>query len=435
MTRTRIDRFSGCSKDVNFSNYAEHYSSQSGIVQLMEDLSVAPPQDGSLYPLGGGNPAHIPEVQDALRESALALASDRHRFARMIGDYDSPQGHEAFRQCLAEQLSSLFQRPLTADNIAITNGSQASFEVLFNAFAGRYADGSWRHIALPIAPEYIGYNDMSRQERGILKSTAARIDLLGDRQFKYGVNLSEFTVEPETTGAVCLSRPTNPSGNVISDAELSQVADRCRTAGVPLIIDGAYGLPFPGMIYTEATPFWDDNTILCLSLSKLGLPGVRTGIIVATPDVTRLLRNANAINGLAPARTGPELVLPLLQSNTLADLLERVIKPHYLKKQVAAVDALSEASGDLPIRFHQPNGAMFLWIWFEGIPGGTQKLYRRAAQEGVVTVPGHHFFQGLETTWQHANECLRINYAGDEHTVREGIERLLLIAKRQYQQG
>ena len=124
-----------------------------------------------------------------------------------------------------------------------------------------------------------------------------------------------------------------------------------------------------------------------------------------------------------------------MQSNTLTDLLERVIKPHYLNKQVAAVDALLAAAGDLPIRFHQPNGAMFLWTWFEGIPGGTHELYRRAAQEGVVTVPGHHFFQGLETTWQHANECLRINYAGDEHTVREGIERLLLIAKRQYQQG
>jgi valine--pyruvate aminotransferase len=59
------------------------------------------------------------------------------------------------------------------------------------------------------------------------------------------------------------------------------------------------------MIYTEATPFWDDNTILCLSLSKFGLPGVRTGIVVGPPEVTKLISNANAINGLAPARTGP----------------------------------------------------------------------------------------------------------------------------------
>ena len=74
---------------MNFSNYAEHYSSQSGIVQLMEDLSIAAPEGTTLYPLGGGNPAHIREVQDALRDSAAELIADADRFAKMIGDYDA----------------------------------------------------------------------------------------------------------------------------------------------------------------------------------------------------------------------------------------------------------------------------------------------------------------------------------------------------------
>ena len=401
----------------------------------MEDLSIAAPAGTTIYPLGGGNPAHIPEVQDALREAAKELVSDAKRFASTIGDYDAPQGHERFRACLADQLSALFGSAISTENIAITNGSQASFEILFNAFAGRFNDGSWKHVALPIAPEYVGYNDMSRQDGPILKSTAARIDLLPERQFKYGVNLAEFSVDSATTGAVCLSRPTNPSGNVVSDSELSQVASQCRAASVPLIIDGAYGLPFPGMIYTEATPFWDENTILCLSLSKFGLPGVRTGIVVGPPEVTQLIRNANAINGLAPARTGPELVLPLLMNRRLSELSEHVIKPHYLRKQRLAIEAMMSAAHDLPVRIHQPNGAMFLWTWFKHLPGGADELYRRAAREGVVTVSGRHFFQGLDTSWQHANECLRLNYAGDEDTVRQGIERLITVARQQYLEG
>ena len=105
----------------------------------------------------------------------------------------------------------MFQKPLSAENIAITNGSQASFEVLFNAFAGAFTDGNWRHIELPIAPEYVGYNDMGRQPRSILRSTPARIDLLADQQFKYGIDLDRFHISQETSGAVCLSRPTNPS--------------------------------------------------------------------------------------------------------------------------------------------------------------------------------------------------------------------------------
>jgi valine--pyruvate aminotransferase len=93
---------------------------------------------------------------------------------------------------------------------------------------------------------------------------------------------------------------------------------------------------------------------------------------------------------------------------------------------------MMSAAHDLPVRIHQPNGAMFLWTWFENLPGGTDELYRRAAREGVVTVSGRHFFQGLDTTWQHANECLRLNYAGEEGTVRQGIERLVAVARQQY---
>ena len=417
---------------VKFSTYAQHYSSESGIVQLMQDLTIAAPPGGQLYPMGGGNPAHIPEVESALRQIASEVIDDAKRFSQMVGDYDAPQGHERFRAALAERLSRLFKKPLSASNIAITNGSQASFEILFNAFAGGFSDGSWRHIELPIAPEYVGYNDMGRQARPILRSTPARIDLIGDQQFKYGIDLERFKLSIETSGAVCLSRPTNPSGNVVTDTELTHVAQQCAATEVPLIIDGAYGLPFPGMIYTPATPFWDDNTILCLSLSKLGLPGVRTGIIVAAREVTELIRNANAINGLAPTRVGPELVLPLLANNRLDELCETVIRPHYLSKQSLALNSLLEAAKGLPIRVHRPDGAMFLWVWFENLPGGTQKLYELAAAEGVVTVAGHHFFQGLTRQWQHANECLRVNYAGDPNTVETGIKRLITLARRLY---
>jgi valine--pyruvate aminotransferase len=398
----------------------------------MQDLTIAAPPGGQLYPMGGGNPAHIPEVEDALRQIASEVVDDTKRFTQMVGDYDAPQGHERFRAALAERLSGLFNQPLSASNIAITNGSQASFEILFNAFAGAFSDGSWRHIELPITPEYVGYNDMGRQARPILRSTPARIDLIGDQQFKYGIDLDRFELNVRTSGAVCLSRPTNPSGNVVTDAELTHVAQQCAVTKVPLIIDGAYGLPFPGMIYTQATPFWDDNTILCLSLSKLGLPGVRTGIIVAATQVTELIRNANAINGLAPTRVGPELVLPLLSNHRLDELCETVIRPHYLSKQSLALNTLLEAAKGLPIRVHRADGAMFLWVWFENLPGGTQKLYELAAAEGVVTVAGHHFFQGLTRQWQHANECLRVNYAGDPNTVETGIKRLITLARRLY---
>ena len=57
----------------------------------------------------------------------------------------------------------------------------------------------------------------------------------------------------------------------------------------PLIVDNAYGAPFPNIIFTEVKPVWNENTILTMSLSKLGLPGTRTAFMVGPPNIVRSL--------------------------------------------------------------------------------------------------------------------------------------------------
>ncbi len=75
----------------------------------------------------------------------------------------------------------------------------------------------------------------------------------------------------------------------------------------------------------------------------------------------------------------------------------------------------------LNIRVHKPEGAFFLWLWFEGLPISSQQLYERLKQRGVLVVPGHYFFPGLGDPWRHREECVRMNYAPDDDAVRRGI--------------
>ena len=52
-----------------------------------------------------------------------------------------------------------------------------------------------------------------------------------------------------------------------------------------------------------------------------------------------------------------------------------------------------EQLGDLPYRIHKPEGAIFLWLWFEGLLITSQDLYQRLKQRGVHAVkhiPGYH---------------------------------------------
>ncbi|SQD00663.1 class I and II aminotransferase [Escherichia coli] len=60
----------------------------------------------------------------------------------------------------------------------------------------------------------------------------------------------------EETGMICVSRPTNPTGNVITDEELLKLDALANQHGIPLVIDNAYGVPFPGIIFSEARPLW-----------------------------------------------------------------------------------------------------------------------------------------------------------------------------------
>ncbi len=407
---------------MKFSKYAQRFLSNSGTLQLMDDLGAANASDEEVLMLGGGNPSHIPEVELLFQKTLLDIATDRDALGAMLGDYDGPQGNAAFIELFAEQLSSQYGLPISAYNIALTNGSQSSFGLIFNLLAGEFDDGMFRKILLPVTPEYIGYADASAHEsnQSLIDARKPLVEHVDDVFFKYHIDFENLNID-QRYGAVCVSRPTNPSGNVISDTELRELSSRCRAVGIPLIIDGAYGLPFPGMVFTDASFYWDESVILCLSLSKLGLPGARTGIIVASEEMIALVRAANASNALAPGSVGPTLAAKLIAGNQLFSLGDQWIKPYYQRKMLRAVELVKNAMHDLPVKIHQPEGALFLWLWFEGLPISSDMLYQRLKQESVYVLAGQHFFPGLAADWQHKHECIRINFAGEQAVVEQGI--------------
>ena len=65
--------------------------------------------------------------------------------------------------------------------------------------------------------------------------------------------------------------------------------------------------------------------------------------------------------------------------------------------------------------------ALFLWLWFPGLPITSRELYERLKKRGVLIISGHYFFFGHDDeTWRHRHECLRMTFTMDERTVRRG---------------
>ena len=304
------------------------------------------------------------------------------------------------------------------ENIAITGGGQTAFFFLFNLLAGEFQGGKRKAILLPLVPEYIGYMNQGLSP-GLFRAVEPRLEVLSGHRFKYHVDFDRIIVDDDVA-AICVSRPTNPSGNVLTNEEVYRLASIGRNAGVPLIIDNAYGLPFPGILFRSADPIWDDNIILTLSLSKLGLPNTRTGIVVAQPEIIQAIASMTAIVGLANCSIGQAIVLPLVESGEILRLAREVVGPFYKRKSELAQNWIAEYFNDsLDYHVHVSEGALFLWLWFRGMRISAETLYNRLKERGVLVVPGHYF--GVSEDWRHGHECIRLSFAMDEAVVREGI--------------
>lgn len=420
---------------MNFSDFGNKLCSKSGILQLMDDIGRPLPQNIKPHRLGGGNPAMIPEISAMYRSEMEKILSDGDEFEKLIGLYDSPQGRMHFIETVAEYLAGAYGWKIGPENVAVTNGSQSACFYLFNLLAGTFSSGkkkTKKKILLPLAPEYIGYADQGIEE-DMFVSIPSTWEEYPDHTFKYHVNfalLEDYMAKNRNIGAICVTRPTNPTGNVLTDSEIRRLSALSKHYGIPLVIDNAYGLPWPNIIFTDdASPFYDENVILSMSLSKIGLPSLRTGIIIAPKEIVTAIGNLNAIVSLASGSIGQALADNLIKTGALVEKARTFVRPYYEEKSKKAAASFHRYFAGTEYLVHRSEGSIFQWLFMKDLRIPTMRFYEELKKKGVIVVPGEYFFFGDDTEnglprlkeHPHYDKCLRINYAGPEDEVDEGI--------------
>jgi len=424
------------SAPAGFSKIGLKLTQRSGILELMDDLGQAMTGRRDVLMLGGGNPAAVPGMQAIWRRQIQSLLSDSGGLERMLENYDPPQGNPRFLRSFAGLLEKALGWPVTEENVAVTNGTQTTFFFLFTLLAGPREGGPARKVLLPMSPEYIGYADQGLDEETFVSCRPAISwpQDKDDRVFKYRLDLSavEERLRVGDIAGMAVSRPSNPTGNVLTGEELRSLSDLAARYGVYLIVDCAYGAPLPGIVFGEAQPHWAPHVINTFSLSKLGLPGARTGIVVGPPEIITAVRSMTAIVGLANGNVGQQLVLPLVESGEILQFGPRVLAPFYEARSRSAQAAVREFFGATGVDWamHASEGAFFLWLWLRGLRVTATELYQRLKRRNVLVVPGEYFFFGLDEPWPHRHECLRVNFAQSPEVVREGIHRIAEEAAR-----
>ena len=408
-----------------------------GVRAIMKDIiETLQAAEGQEYiNLSAGNPLILPEVEQLWRDCTAELLANSSEFGEVVCRYGSSQGYGPLISAIATDFNRRYNLNLSERNILITPGSQTLYFYAANAFGGYIPNGNLKQIVLPLSPDYTGYGGVSLAPEALVAYKPTLDIDAAAHKFKYRPDFSQLTIA-ENTGCVIFSRPCNPTGNVLTDEEVQKIASLAAPFNVPVLIDSAYGPPFPALNFTEMTPVFGENILHCMSLSKAGLPGERIGVAIGDVKWIQVLESFQTNLCIHPSRYGQAIAARAINSGALAEISLQVIRPFYQNKFDVVENTLNQAMPkDLPWFLHRGEGAIFAWLWLKDLPVTDKEFYQQLKQVGVIVVPGSSFFPGLQENWPHKQQCLRISLTASDEEIAIGMQRLAKVAEQVYQQS
>ncbi|RWZ72180.1 aminotransferase class I/II-fold pyridoxal phosphate-dependent enzyme, partial [Streptomyces albidoflavus] len=367
----------------------------SGLRSIMEDIAVSTASGPSDWlNLGIGNPASIPEAIAEWRSlTEEALAED---FASASCQYGPSRGSAALVEAITGYFNERYGWSLTPRNVAVGPGSQMLCFTAAALFAGpgrhpgSTATGGTK-VILPMAPDYTGYQGLCLHPDGVVGIPAAPVPE-GTHRFRYAFGFPALE-QRQDIGMLLLSSPGNPTGRAVDASELDALVGLARRRDVPLLLDHAYGEPFPRIAPTLTPPPLDEHVINCFTLSKAGLPGERIAFAIGaerwiTPMVSFLANSA-----LHAPQLQQSVVARALTSGRLDRLITQTVVPFYQEHRRLAEKLFEEVLPEsVPWRLHSGDGGMFCWFWIDDDRFDDTALYERLKRDRVFIVPGRHFF-------------------------------------------
>ncbi|MCC5640503.1 valine--pyruvate transaminase [Nostoc sp. CHAB 5844] len=411
-------------------------SNLTGVRAIMKDIieTLQASEGQELINLSAGNPLILPEVEQLWRDATAELLASSE-YGEVVCRYGSSQGYGPLIDAIAKDFNQRYSLNLTPRNILITPGSQTLYFYAANAFGGYTSNGELRQIVLPLSPDYTGYGGVCLFPEALVAYKPTLDIDAANHKFKYRPDFSQLSVT-DKTGCIIFSRPCNPTGNVMTEDEVKKIAALAATYDVPVLIDSAYAPPFPALNFTQMQPVFGNNIIHCMSLSKAGLPGERIGIAIGDEKLIQVLECFQTNMCIHPSRYGQAIASHAIDSGSLVQIAEQVIRPFYQKKFAVLENTLEAGMPkDLPWFLHRGEGAIFAWLWLKDLPITDWEFYQELKKVGVIVVPGSTFFPGLKEEWQHKHQCLRISLTGSDDEIVAGMQRLAKAAEQVYQRA
>ncbi|RKP53909.1 PLP-dependent aminotransferase family protein [Cohnella endophytica] len=336
-------------------------------------------QKKSIISFAGGLPAeeHFPVA-------AIGEAFDRVLAAgNKALQYGLTEGYLPLRESICKWMGRK-GITVTPDDMLLTTGSQQAIDLLSRI----YIDAG--DVILVEKPTYLSALQVFRSYGATLVSVETDEDgmVLEDLESK----LKQY--RPKLVYVI----PTfsNPTGQAWSLERRQGVLKLCRESDSLILEDDPYGeLKFGDASVTYPSIFSLDQhpagscVVYTSTFSKTVAPALRTGWVMADPDIIRHMARAKQAADLHSSSLDQQTLYQLMEHFDLDGHIEFVRKEYEIRMRQMA-DQLKQQQWP-GVTWNEPKGGMFFWLELpESVDTG--ELLKTAVDLGVAFVPGVSFF-------------------------------------------
>ncbi|MFZ0703810.1 MAG: aminotransferase class I/II-fold pyridoxal phosphate-dependent enzyme, partial [Candidatus Acidiferrales bacterium] len=191
------------------------------------------------------------------------------------------------------------------------------------------------------------------------------------------------------TKIIAVCNPSNPTGAVLSEATMNAICAAAGKVGAWILADEVYrGAEFDGK---TTSSFWGRyERALCTSgLSKAyGLPGLRTGWVVAREEMAEKLWGYHDYTSIGPTMLTDRIASLALEPQRHARLLERTRR--ILRENYPLVSEWLSGHKDM-FSHVPPRAGAIAWLGLREKWNASQVAEELRAKKGVLLVPGEQF--------------------------------------------
>src|ERR1700678_816621 len=321
--------------------------------------------------------------------------------------YTAVAGVPEVRKAIVARHKEDFGTDYAVDECVFTTGGKLA---LFNAIQVLIDHGD--EVILPV-PYWVSFKDIIQYAGGVVVPVESR----EDENFRITAKMIEAAITPRTK-AIILNTPSNPSGAVVSPADLEAIVRLAHKHEIYVLLDECYVyLNFTGKIVSGAS-FTDckEHIVVLGSLSKTyAMTGWRAGFALGPKQIIAAM---SKLQSQSTSNTASMVQRASIAALTGSQECVSEMRTDYIKLRDRVLEGFKSIPG---LTCTVPQGAFYVYpnvsafIGKGGIESASDLAARLLTEAHVVVVAGEAF--GTENH-------IRLSYAVSGDVIDKGVQRM-----------